>query len=412
MALSDMELRDIISRLSADEQKQLFNQLKTQFAEPPPQTEIPPQQSTIRKQNSVHDYPQENISGCIYCGSSQIKSHGFTSKGTRRFLCKSCKKSFTENHGAALKGTHLSKSEWIQILTGLVHNLSLSKIAVDIDRSVPTVWLCRQKVCKAIADYYGYSDLFHGTTQADEYYLRACFKGKRDPEFFIFTLHRMPRHHRTYAERVAYLINNNLYDRLLAEDPDYLEFLLSGEDKKKRGVSNDQICVLTLVDESNHLYLEPVSVGRLERAMAKTKLKPRFDREHRTVMVTDALAAYDRATYGTGVRHETIPSGKHTVKKYNLAKVNSVHSLLSQYMDQQAGRVYTTKYLDINLMLFWWLYKFRDSKTEEKVEMLYHILTDDISDTETRERVNQTTKKDLTERIISIDTKGKFPNKI
>lgn len=63
-------------------------------------------------------------------------------------------------------------------------------------------------------------------------------------------------------------------------------------------------------------------------------------------------------------------------------------------------------------MLFWWLYKFRDSKTEEKVEMLYHILTDDISDTETRERVNQTTKKDLTERIISIDTKGKFPNKI
>lgn len=46
---------------------------------------------------------------------------------------------------------------------------------------------------------YGYTELFRGNTQADEYYTRTAFKGKRDPEFFIYILRRMPRHHYTYS---------------------------------------------------------------------------------------------------------------------------------------------------------------------------------------------------------------------
>ena len=60
------------------------------------------------------------------------------------------------------------------------------------------------------------------------------------------------------------------------EEPEYLQQLLEEEPKMKRGISNEQICILTLVDENNKLYLEPVSVGRLEKAMAKAKLKPKF----------------------------------------------------------------------------------------------------------------------------------------
>ena len=51
-----------------------------------------------------------------------------------------------------------------------------------------TVWLAKTKVNQAIMTMYGYTDLFRGNTQADEYYTRTVpLKGKRDPEFFIYS---------------------------------------------------------------------------------------------------------------------------------------------------------------------------------------------------------------------------------
>ena len=85
------------------------------------------------------------------------------------------------------------------MLRGFVEELSISKIAKNCDLSTKTVWLAKTKVNKAIMTMYGYTELFRGNTQADEYYTRTAFKGKRDPEFFIYILRRMPRHHYTYS---------------------------------------------------------------------------------------------------------------------------------------------------------------------------------------------------------------------
>lgn len=257
---------------------------------------------------------------------------------------------------------------------------------------------------------YGYGDLFSGISEADEFYCRASFKGKRDAEFFIYTLGRMPRHNRNREEKIYWLQKNNLYNRLRSEDPAYLEELLEDE-KKKRGISNDQICILTLVDENGNLYLEPVSVGRLEKAMAKAKLKQKFTGSG-NVLVTDDHNAYDKALYGTGVKHEKVNSKVHKKGKYSLAKVNSVHSELSSFMSSLNGKVFNTKYLDLTLTLFWWLYKHKEYNTEEKVNVLFKILKDDITDLEAKERVDLITSKELSEREITIDTKGQFPTKI
>ena len=129
-------------------------------------------------------------------------------------------------------------------------------------------------------------------------------------------------------------------------------------------------------------------------------------------MVTDDHKAYNRALYGTQTRHEVVPSGKHINGKYNLAKVNSVHSQLTAYMERYKGRSFTTKYLDLNLMLFWWLFKYREYNVDEKVQALYSIMNDQIPDIELRERINQVTVEKLQNREITIDTKGEFPTKL
>ena len=73
-----------------------------------------------------------------------------------------------------------------------------------------------------------------------------------------------------YYEKIEYLEQAGLYSKLKQEDPEYLAHLLSGDSEKmKRGISNEQICILTLVDSAGKLYLEPVSVGRLGKQWQK-----------------------------------------------------------------------------------------------------------------------------------------------
>lgn len=402
MALTDEELQKILDKLTTREQKQLYDQLSRTFQEP--------LQTASNKETGMSS--TKAICCCVYCGSTDYIKHGFSPNKIQRYQCKACKKTFSENHGHSLRYSHMSESEWREILRGFVEEQSITNIAKNIGCSTKTVWLAKQKVNQALMTMYGYTSAFNGTIQADEYYTRASFKGKRDPEFFIYTLRRMPRHNYNYYEKIQWLEKAGLYDRLQREEPDFLEELLSDKPKMKRGISNEQICILTLIDDAGSLYLEPVSVGRLEKAMAKQKLRQKISSNKDNVIVTDEHGAYKRITYGTGARHEVVKADKHTNGKYSLAKVNSVHSALSGYMDSKKGKVFNTKYLDLTLMLFWWLQQYKKYTTNQKVEILYAIMTDDISDLAVRERVNQVTEGEIMNREITLDTKNKFPKKL
>lgn len=333
MALTNQELQDILDGLTEDEQRLLFQQLGIKY------DTIKPRDTETEEPVGMRPKTDRKVYRCPHCGSDDITKRGFTKKGLQRYGCKDCKKFFSENHGDSTRYSHLTEDEWKALMRGMVDNLSIPKMAQNLGLSTATVWLNRMKVNKAIMEMYGYSDLFRGVTEADEYYVRACFKGKRDPGFFIYTLGRMPLTHRSLAGKIKYLEDAGFYDRLEREEPGRLEHLLH-DDCRKRGISNEQICILTLVDHTGRLYIEPVSVGRLEKNMAKLKLKPKYAADKDNVLVTDGHQAYDRALYGTGVRHVVVQADRHTNGKYSLAKVNSIHSELSRFMDATAGRVY------------------------------------------------------------------------
>ena len=190
MALTNEELQDIISNLSPEERKQLLSQLGRQVEV---DNITNPTQSTNTKPKVKPKSDNSKVYCCPLCGSASYKKHGTTTSGMQRYICKDCGKTFSENYGDSLRYSHLTSDEWLDIIRGIVNNHSLPQIARDCGISKSTAWSCRMKINQAIMTMYGYSDLFQGTTQADEYYCRAAFKGKRDPEFFIYTLRRMPR---------------------------------------------------------------------------------------------------------------------------------------------------------------------------------------------------------------------------
>lgn len=435
MALTNEELQDIISNISPEERKQLLSLLGRQVEV---DNITNPTQSTNTKPKVKPKSDNSKVYCCPLCGSASYKKHGTTTSGMQRYICKDCEKTFSKNYGDSLRYTHLSESQWLNILRGIVNNHSLPQIARDCGISKSTAWSCRMKINQAIMTMYVYSDLFHGTTQADEYYCRAAFKGKRDPEFFIYTLRRMPRHNRNYYEKVEYLQQAGLYDKLKREEPEYLQQLLEEEPKMKRGISNEQICILTLVDENNKLYLEPVSVGRLEKAMAKAKLKPKFTSDEHNVFVTDDHNAYNRILYGTKAKHEVVPASKHTNTEvlkeklhthsykmfcrkeriehviieselhtagaYSLSRINSLHSSIERFFGSKEC-LPATKYIDLYLKMFWWLQKNKDLSSNDLTSILFKLVTGYVDNT-ARAKMTRTTIKDLVTRELPIDTKG------
>lgn len=76
------------------------------------------------------------------------------------------------------------------------------------------MWFNKQKVCTLLKEKFGQQDSFVDITECDEYYATLSFKGKRDPKFFIETLGRLPRHNRTYQEKVEYLMKHGYWQRL------------------------------------------------------------------------------------------------------------------------------------------------------------------------------------------------------
>lgn len=96
MALTNEELQQILSGLSPEEQKALFEKLRQTYGDTPtPQPHPQPTSSTSK------------VYCCIKCGSVNYKKNGVTAKGLQRYRCKDCGASFSENYGDSLRYTHL-----------------------------------------------------------------------------------------------------------------------------------------------------------------------------------------------------------------------------------------------------------------------------------------------------------------
>lgn len=382
------QLLDSIDTLSDEQAAELLSRL---------QVKVP--KSKVTKE-VVKDDNNNEIPACINCGSAAIKKHGVRN-GRQRYICKDCGKTFSSSTGKITYKSRLTPEQWKELIRGLVDNLSLNQIAKNIGTSATTVWLNKQKICNILMELYGEQDTFVDIAECDEYYVRTSFKGKRDPRFFIYVLGRMPRHHRTYEQKLDYLEQNGLLEEL-QKDPERLDMLL-GDESYLRGISMDQTCVLTCKDRSGNLYMRPTCLSRPEISDITKELKGRFASD--SILVTDSHNAYPTFAYNEKIQHEKIESGKHAKGPFNLGRINGLHSKISKHYSRQNQRLPATKYLDMGFIFFWWLEKNEDLNTTEKVDKLYEIITS------YNNKQNITYDK-IHDKELSINTKGLVPSKV
>lgn len=367
---------------------------------------------------------------CPHCGSINVIKYGHHQNGRQKYRCKDCGKIFGDTNGTFLYHSKLSVDKWKEFVYLTICNVSLPTIKETMGINIATAWFNRHKVCSLIQQLEGEQDSFPTIVEGDEYYTPLSFKGMQDKDFFIEVLGRMPNHHRNRQQRYDY-VEQAGYDLAEVEDLQGLERRadeLTAEEKKqgiqpsasklsavlnkmdgqkavevlldldkvqkkKRGISNQQVCVLSGKDMLGNSYLSPACIGKIEPKHIEQQWKGKFTNE--SILVTDSLRAYRTFANNNKIHLRQIPSGKHSSGAFNLGRINSYHSNLTTFMATY-GEV-ASKYLDHYLALFRWTDKYMDKDINKGVSLIMDMLTKGAKSTHSRK---------MKFKPLPFDTKG------
>ena len=238
---------------------------------------------------------------CPYCSHTESYRHGLA-HGLQRYRCKACKKTFNPLTGTPL--AHLRyKSKWLDYLDTITHSLTVRQAAIDLDVHRNTTFRWRHRFLTWIKQ--DRPTTLHGITEADETYLLESHKGSRK-------LDRQPRKR--------------------------------GGSASKRGISDEQVCILIARDRSKQTVDFVTGNGPITKAVLSDYLKPILDSD--ALLVSDSNPSYEAFCKAENITHEAVnlSQGQRVVKgAYHVQNVNAYHSRFKSWLDHFHG--VATKYL-------------------------------------------------------------------
>lgn len=271
---------------------------------------------------------ERKIIRCPHCGSLHIVKNGNTKVGRQKYMCRACKKNFSDTTNCIAFRSKKPYDAWIKYVECLLRCSTLKDTASEVDISQTASFIWRHKILKTLSNYNKDVKLA-GNIQADAVYLPINLKGtKKD---------KMPRHSK--------LRTNSAY----------------------RGISHHKVCIMSATDDSDNMLFEISGLGS-ETTDMLINLKDRF--KEGSTLITDSKRSYDRFASEMNMTHNYIPSGFHKADSGDtLATLNGLHSELKTWLSRFRG--VSTRHLQAYLYLFRYLknlkytteYKDRVNKT-------------------------------------------------
>ena len=258
-----------------------------------------------------------------HCRSHEVCKYG-SSSGKQRYKCKSCLRTFTEFSKSVLSSSKLPLAHWLEYAKCMILGLSIRRAAIQFGVCVKTSVYMRHRILDSIRPYIGMGHL-EGVVEMDETYFAESFKGNHVKSGFT-----MPRPSRKRGKEVT-----------------------------KRGISSEQVCVLTGLDRQGNIYAEVICKGRMKSSDLNRVLEGHIEKE--SILCTDSHKSYIQFVKDFGLEHKRIESGKRkTDDFYNIQRLNTFHSRLKVWMTHFKG--VSTKYLVNYLYWMKWLEYFKDDK--------------------------------------------------
>ena len=284
----------------------------------------------VRRGKRAREFPH-----CVHCGSDAIRGHG-TYKHYRRYLCVSCKKTFTDITKTCI--AHIQKrDQFRQYIVCMIHGMSLRKAAKQTGVCLKTAFDWRHKILHALK--MNPHQQLRGVTEADETFFRYSEKGSRK-------LSRPPR---------------------------------KRGGGKGPGLDDELVCVLTAKDRSGSPpVIETVGRGPITSERIHEKLKGSFI-DQNLLLCTDANNSYKKYCKEHNIKHKVLNLSKkqRVVEKHlHLQNVNATHSRLKGWMRRFHG--VASKYLQNYMNYFRTLEEFKKSENACR-DFLHNALLADCS---------------------------------
>lgn len=320
------EIKKEISALSAMEREEILKELSQESLSLRP---------SVKSQEARRFQLDNKLGSCGHCGHTKYVKFGID-KGSQRYKCKSCKRSFTEYTGTWM--ARLQRKDKIDdYLALMLEEKSLDKIKVALSINKKTAFDWRHKILAALSE--DDKDDFTGITESDETFFLNSDKGR-------------PVKHREPRKR--------------------------GGKSKTRGISNDQVAVIVTQDRASGLDLSVATMGRLKKVDIENAIGSRI-KANKTILCSDAHASYKGFAIDNEIEHHTLKASiKQRVKNktYHIQHVNSTHNRVKKWIDNRFWGV-STKYLQ--QYLNWYRIKEKLKHRNDKLNAFINKVSEDIT---------------------------------
>lgn len=253
---------------------------------------------------------------CPRCLSLNVISWG-KYKDRKRFKCHNCHRTFNELTGTVWHYLH-SHDKFKQFIFCMAQQKSIRASAEEVKVCESTAFFWRHKLLNAL--YNVEQNRLKEVIETDETYILESNKGQKD---IVFQCSRKPRKR--------------------------------GGKASKRGISNEQVCILVATDNQDNTILEIAGKGRLTSDAVFQILgnKIRKQRINRAVFVTDKHQSYVQFVKQKKLIHQTVDAKNKefvNVDGFSINHVNAIHSRLKRWLTKFNG--VATKYLQNYLHYF------------------------------------------------------------
>ena len=273
---------------------------------------------------------------CKKCNRKLYKN-GKTKTGVQKYICPSCKKTFSETTNTVIYHSKLPFDVWSNVIDNLLNGFSLRRIAEENNISVLTSFRVRHKVLLALNTFIKNIKL-SGEIQSDEKYFSINLKGTKTKN--------MPR----FSKK-----------RTSVSSP-------------YRGISHHKICVVSSIDENDNLLLQITGLGRCTTNMLENSLGKKL--ENAKSINADSASAYQDFCSNHNLNLYAVPSGFHSSGTINIAEINGVHSQLEIWLSKFRG--VSTRHLQeyLNWFTYIFMMKKRFNLNKLKTESYSNIVID------------------------------------
>ncbi len=269
---------------------------------------------------------------CFYCESpNTIKFGTYSKQAKTRYRCIDCKKTFSGFTGTAIYNVK-KKHLWMSFIKLMLENKSIRDIAKQLKLSTTTVFHWRHRVLSSFDKTF--TKDFKGIVETDDIFLKFNQKGRKRG-----------------------------YRRI---------------DKKKRGISDNQVAVMVMADRYKTLDMKVTKLGRinvgdLHRVINVSRLN------ENNIICSDMHPTIERFVKTLNLQHFQIKASAGQYVKdgiYHVQKVNSLASEFKRWLNKNFINV-STKYLQNYLN---WFEMNQILKNEEKIEpFVEYSMQDDLT---------------------------------